>query len=142
MDSVDDWDISALRDSSADSVAVISPMTRDYDDAPHLFIEVQPLETIKERIKGELNRYLDPNRASDRAAFEAMKVHLKISEPCRYSAERPTVGPQELQELSALFDRGEIKLMVFFVVARGYAPVLDQGVTNLSSSRCALNWTN
>ena len=141
MESVDDWNTAPLLDTNG-TLAVISPMTPDYETVPHLFIDIQPLHSLRLRIKAELNHILDPISDSDRAAFEAMMAHLKLSELCRYPPERPTVGPAELRELSGMFQRKEIKSNGLFLVGRGYAPYLSKSISDLDSERYALVWTN
>ena len=128
---------------SADAtVAVISPMSPDYDDVPCLFIPIQPIHTLKERIKNELNRNLNASNSNDRIAFDAMIQHLQISELAKYPPEKPEISPNEIRQLTTLFENGKIQCNGIYIVARGYDPYLDSGITKLDNNRYALNWTN
>lgn len=143
MDTVDRFDVSLLAEAGeADRLAVISPMDEDCRDSPHLYIAVHPTETLIERVKEELRRQLDPSSADDRAAFNAMISHLRMTEMYKYPNLPNHVGDAELQALAADFEEGKVRADGLFVVARGYDPALDQGVTRIADGLWKLNWTN
>jgi hypothetical protein len=136
------WDVDCLADASG-QVSVIDAMNANYDSDHQLFIDIEPIDTLKQRIEEELKRPLNPDNHGDRVAFEALMVHLSLTEMCKYEElDDEHISGDDLQAIRQLFEQGKVCADGLFVVSRGYQACIVDEVSRLGDDRWALGWSN